>query len=209
VSAREAAPGWLPWLLLLLVIVPAGLGWLALAGPLLKARRMQRVDAESGTPRKSGDLAGGPAGMGSRAEGLPCPGDGAVEAVRRLEEARLLLYAAESLLNDASSGSIWDILGLSMDRGQAKQSSFGAGVRKLREAEDLAYRAFGQLRQGEGREPLELDTDPVLLGMATAWVTHGPSTSLGVQRRVAQARRRARDLLARVEVSLAQQRRVG
>ena len=202
-SAREAAPGWLPWLLLILVIVPAGLGWLALAGPLLKARRMQRVEAESDAQRKSGDLASGPAGKRPPGDGLPRTGAGAAEAVRCLEEARLLLFAAESLLNDAASLSVWDILGLSMDRGRSKQSSFGAGVRKLREAEDLAFRAFALLEQRDGREPLELDTDAVLLAMSTAWVTRGPLLDLGVHRRIVQARQRTRDLLARIETSLA------
>jgi hypothetical protein len=124
-------------------------------------------------------------------------------AASDLREARLILMTAQSLLNDAASRSKWEIAGLSMDRGRAKQSSFGAAVRNLRNAEDLANDAFELLSVHGPHEPLELDANPILLEMDTAWLTDGVIPNVAIHRHIKEAQKRMSRVLERIEASLA------
>ncbi len=131
------------------------------------------------------------------------PEERMASAVTDLREARSLLMVAQALLNDAASRSKWDIAGLAMDRGKAKQSSFGSAVRHLRNAEDLANDAFALLKTGDPIEARDLDTSPLLFGMDTAWLTDGLIPNVAVHLRIGEARTRAARTLERVEASLA------
>jgi len=62
-------------------------------------------------------------------------------AIENLREARLALSSAETLLDDAASGSLVDMAGLSFDRGQAKQESFAAAARHISTAQALGMEA--------------------------------------------------------------------
>jgi hypothetical protein len=176
------------------VAVPSVIGLWAFVVPLWRAYRM-RAGAGS-APRATGEP-----GVALRREGLEnaSPARRVTEARGRLEEARLTILTAQSLLDDAGRGSWWDILGLSFDRGRAKQGSFGAAVRHLRNAEQLATTAFELLHVEHATEALELDCSPVLFEMDTAWLTDGTIPAVAVHLRIEKARRRAARLLATIE----------
>lgn len=221
-------PAWLWPIVLLFVVLPAAVGFWVFVVPVYRAYRMRLAGAKAETGDAcpacgNEDLEPiGPevfrckkcrlvSGEGAAARRRQLrkeaiqrspPGERIAAAASALREARLILIGAQSLLNDAASRSKWDIAGLSMDRGQAKQSSFGAAVRSLRNAEELANDALELLGSGRPGEPLELDTSPVLLGMDTAWLTDGVIPNVAIHLRIEEAQKRASRMLERVEASL-------
>jgi ribosomal protein L37AE/L43A len=222
-------PAWLWPIVLVFVVLPAAVGFWVFVVPVYRAYRMRlagaKAEAGEACPacgnedfepigpevfrcKKCGMVSGD--GVVARRRQLrkesiqrTPPGERIAAAESALREARLILVSAQSLLNDAAARSKWDIAGLSMDRGQAKQSSFGAAVRDLRNAEELANDALELLDSARLGEPLELDTSPVLLGMDTAWLTDGVIPNVAIHLRIEEARKRASRMLERVEALLA------
>jgi ribosomal protein L37AE/L43A len=222
-------PAWLWPIVLLFVVLPAAVGFWVFVVPVYRAYRMRfagaKTQAGEACPAcgnedlepigpevfqcKNCRLVSG-AGVAARRRQLrkesiqrSPPAERIAAAASALREARLILVSAQALLNDAASRSKWDIAGLSMDRGQAKQSSFGAAVRNLRNAEELANDALELLAIDRLDEPMELDTSPVLLGMDTAWLTDGVIPNVAIHLRIEEAQKRAGRMLERVEASLA------
>jgi hypothetical protein len=179
------------------VLLPATIRLWIFAVPVYKAYRMRRAGAAADSTDTSRQL--------PRRESMSgaSPEERVAAAARRLREARLTLLSAQALLTDAASRSKWDIVGLSLDRGRDKQSSFGAAVRSLRNAEDLANDAFALLKGNPFAEPLEFDTSPVLWDMDTAWLTDGLIPNVAMHIRIERARTCANRMLERVEASLA------
>ena len=222
-------PAWLLPVVIVFVVVPAAIGFWVLAVPVYKAYRMRaagaKADSSDACPACGSEhlesiapgvfrcsncgIASGFAAAAwrrlLRRESIEraSPEERIAAAASALREARSILMTAQSLLSDAASHSKWDIAGLSMDRGRAKQSSFAAAVRNLRNAEELANRAFELMRTDAPREPLELDTSPILLDMDTAWLTDGLIPNVAIHRRIEEAQKRTSRTLERVEASLA------
>jgi hypothetical protein len=119
-------------------------------------------------------------------------------AARDLHEAEATLVAAQALLEDAACLSLWDIAGLSFDRGRAKQSSLGAAARQMRTAQRLAEDAVQALHMNGPNEHIDFD-DSHLLAFDTSWVSDGLMTGVAVHRRIKKARQQASRMLLRIE----------
>jgi hypothetical protein len=186
-------------------VVPGLLRLLVFASPVLKAWRMQRAGAELDATRRPSRVEPvepyRSAGSGHDA-GPERPGD----PLRQLAEARLVVLTAQSLLDDAAARSWWDVFGLSLDRGRAKQSSFGAGVRHLRDAEHRAAAAFDALGRSRGSALPDLDTSALAMETDSLMASENVVPRTELHRHIAEARRHACALLARIEEALSAKR---
>ncbi len=228
-TAADAPVGWLLAAMLAVALLPGAIGLWIFAVPVLKAHRMRRAGEDS--DEVGACIACGAGDLEAIAtEVFRCPrcgfvsGSGVVAWRRRLhresldrataeeriasaaadlQEARRGFMAAPSLLGDAARRSARDILGLSLDRGRTKLNSFGAAMRTMRDAADLASEAFERLGTDPSIPAIEGDANALLLGMNTAWLTEGLLPDVAVHLRIRKASRHAATALQRVEAALA------
>jgi hypothetical protein len=229
-APADGVPVWFWPTLSIVVALPGVIGFWIFAVPVLKAYRMRRAGAKDDTGSTCPACGAGDleeiAPQVFRCRGCGFVSGGGVEARRRqlrteamqraplderiavaagdLREAKRALIAAQSLLSDAASRSKWDILGLSLDRGEDKQSSFGAAVRGMRNAEDLAKDAVEILKAAPWTGSVELDPSPLLLGLDTAWISDEWLGDVAMHLRIGRARKSAASLLERIEGLLVQ-----
>ncbi|HLK38150.1 MAG TPA: hypothetical protein VKU41_15415, partial [Polyangiaceae bacterium] len=180
---------------LLFVVLPAAIGVAVVAVPVLKAYRMRRAGG-----------AEEPIAEVRRRRAAPSPPADPVARVAtarsRLREAQGVLMSAQALLDDAARRSPWDIAGLSIDRGRAKQSSFAAAVRHMRSAADLSRDAFDLLKiEGPGPVP-DLDGSALLFEMDSSWFADGVLPSAAMHGRIREARDLAARMLQSVDAAL-------
>jgi hypothetical protein len=122
---------------------------------------------------------------------------GALEALR---DARSNLGEAEALLKAATTASLVDIAGLSLDRGEAKQSSWGAAIRHMRTAQQLTTEASELIRTITLRDAThDLDHNALLMSLDTAWLTDGLIVDIAAHLRIKKACTQLQEMSASVE----------
>ncbi|PKN32281.1 MAG: hypothetical protein CVU63_19580 [Deltaproteobacteria bacterium HGW-Deltaproteobacteria-20] len=126
-------------------------------------------------------------------------------ALQDLRDARLGLLGVEGLLQDAATSSAMDMVGIGggLERGQAKQTSLGAAIGQMRQAQERIRMASTKLATSHmAPEEIGVDFGSAAFMLGVSFVADSFLVDLAVHMRINKIREQSRNMLAAVESAL-------
>lgn len=127
-------------------------------------------------------------------------------ALQDLRDARLALLGVEGLIQDASTSSTMDMVGVGggWERGQAKHSALGAAIGQMRQAQERIRSASSKLSMSHmAPEEIGVDFGSAEFALDASFVADNFLVDLAVHLRIEKIREQSQRMLHAVEQSLA------